>query len=350
MTPIENPTPFDVSPYGDRAAWERRAAAVREQIASALGLSPMPPRPAITARVDGPIERVGYTVWNVSFESVAGHRVSGNLYRPIGDGPFPAVLRPHGHWRGGLGGRLMWADDDRVATELASGAERVEAAARSPLQASCANLAMMGCVVFMYDMVGFADSTQLPHGEGLPGSGLIGPMGLQIWNGLRSLDWLASLPYVDASRIGVAGASSGGLQSVVLAALDDRITATAAVAMIGMHKQGGCACENAERLRDGTSNVEFAATLAPRAIGFASAEDWTADFATLGLPELRRIYGLYNAGGQLEHVHVPFGHNFNVHSREFVYAFFNRHLRLNQPSTAEREFRPVAPEQLRVGS
>lgn len=304
---------------------------VRRQIAGAVGMLPMPERAAVKARLRGPIERGGYTVWNVAFEGVTG-----NLYRPSGEGPFPAVLTPHGHWQGG---RFMWNDDGKVASEIASGAERTECGARSPLQAFNANLAMMGCVSFIYDMVGYGDNTGV-HGAGnLP---------THVWNGLRSIDFLAGLPYVDAGRIGVAGASSGGLQAVLLAALDERITATAAVAMISATRQGGCGCEHAPRLRDATNNVEFAATIAPRAVGFASANDWTQNFVHRGLPELRRVYQLYHACDRLEHVHVPFGHNFNVHSREFVYGFFSRHLRLNQFDTAERPFDPVSPEQLRV--
>ena len=37
--------------------------------------------------------------------------------------------------------------------------------AHSPLQARCANLAQMGCCVFLYDLVSFGDSTGVPHGE-----------------------------------------------------------------------------------------------------------------------------------------------------------------------------------------
>jgi hypothetical protein len=198
---------------------------------------------------------------------------------------------------------------------------------------------MMGCVSFIYDMVGYGDNTGV-HGAG--------NMPTQIWNGLRSLDFLLSLPYVDPTRIGVTGASSGGLQSVILAALDERITATCAVAMIAATRQGGCGCEHSPRLRDNSNNVEFAATIAPRALGFASANDWTQNFPDRGLPELRRLYDLYNADDKLDHVHINYGHNFNVHSREFVYGFFNRQLRLKLAATAEREFEPVPPEQLRV--
>ena len=342
-TDIEVAVPFEPT-HTDLASWQQRKEALRAQIRAALDLPSLANRLPVRASVDSPIERAAYTIWHVQFTSVAGHEVTGNLYRPRGEGPFPAVLHPHGHWKDG---RLQWNDDEKVAKELASGAERSEAGARVPLQAFCANLAMRGCVVFIYDMVGYGESATLAHGDPIPGVGPQAGMGLQIWNGLRSLDFLAGLPYVDVSRIGAAGASSGGLQSVIIAALDDRIRATAPVAMIAQAKQGGCVCETAPDLRIGTNNVEFAALIAPRALGFATANDWTADFAADGLPQLRRIYDLYGVAGQLEHRHVPFGHNFNVHSREFVYGFFARHLQFTGVGETEQDFEPVEPDLLR---
>src|SRR4030095_2325249 len=72
-------------------------------------------------------------------------------------------LWPEGHWPNG---RFIWRDDNGVNKDLASGAEKDPIAARTPLQANCAMLARMGCIVFQYDMVGYCDSTKIPHREG----------------------------------------------------------------------------------------------------------------------------------------------------------------------------------------
>lgn len=74
-------------------------------------------------------------------------------------------------------------------------------------------------------------------------------MGLQTWNNLRSLDFVLSLPEVDPARVAVTGASGGGTQTMILAALDDRIALSFPAVMVSTAMQGGCTCENASLLR-----------------------------------------------------------------------------------------------------
>src|SRR5262249_20789495 len=104
--------------------------------------------------------------------------------------------------------------------QIKSGAEKTVEGARHPLQARCAMLARMGCVVFHYDMVGYADSKPISHRAGFTDADaelrLQSFMGLQTFNSVRALDFLVSLPDVDARRVGVTGASGGGPQTVIL--------------------------------------------------------------------------------------------------------------------------------------
>lgn len=79
---------------------------------------------------------------------------------PDADGRRAAVLSPHGHWPNG---RFHDHGSEEVCWMIAEGGERFEIGGRHPLQACCVQLTRMGCVVFQYDMLGYADSVQLEH-------------------------------------------------------------------------------------------------------------------------------------------------------------------------------------------
>ena len=343
---------FPWTPPSDLTEWGARRDVVRRQLRVAFGLWPMPTKTPLEPVIHGKIERDGYTIEKVSFASLPGHYVSGNLYRPTGKtGKLPAVLSPHGHWNNG---RLYENGDKAIAKEIADGAEKTAESAKYPLQARCAMLARLGCVVFHYDMVGYADSQTIKHRTGFKDVDaemfLTSFMGLQVWNSIRALDFLSSLPDVDPSRIGVTGASGGGTQTFTLCALDDRPAAAFPAVMVSTAMQGGCQCENCSDFRIDTGNIEIAGLWAPRPLGMSAANDWTKDLMTKGLPELKALYRLYGAEDKvMGEVHLEFGHNYNQVSREIMYNFFNTHLKLGAASPIrEKPFVPVPPKELSV--
>ena len=342
-------------PYEKKDLWQRRAEYLRQQVLVAAGLWPMPEKTPLNPVVRGRIDRGDYTVEKVYFESHPGFFVTGNLYRPKGkSGKFPAVLSPHGHW---ANGRLYEASDRDADRQLKTGEEKHRNGAKFPLQARAANLAKMGCVVFFYDMVGYADASEdlFPHRKTFIGPeydlNLLSVFGLQTWNSIRAMDFLLSLPDVDPERIACTGASGGGTQTFVMMAVDDRLKVAAPVCMISHdYHQGGCVCENNALLRLGTDNVELSATFAPGPFVHPTATgDWTKAYLEHGYPETKAIYGLFGAEENVHAVRYDAGHNYNVNSREAVYDFFNKHLKLGQPTpVAEQDFQPVAPKELRV--
>jgi hypothetical protein len=343
---------FPFTPPSSREEWLKRREQVREQVLVATGLWPMLPKTPLNPVIHGKINRDDYTIEKVYFASLPGYYVCGNLYRPkVRTGKSPAVLCPHGHWQNG---RLYKAPDADVERQMKQAAEQTAEGARYPLQARCAQLARMGCVVFFYDMVGVADSQQIPHRAGVTDADaelrLQSFMGLQTWNSIRALDFLLSLPDVDPQRVGVTGASGGGTQTFILGAIDDRPAAAFPAVMVSTAMQGGCVCENCSHLRVGTGNIELAGLFAPRPLGMSGANDWTIDIERKGLPELRKLYALYGAEDQVMAKCLPqFGHNYNQVSREVMYNFFNKHLKLGQTEpVVERPFVRVSPEQLSV--
>jgi cephalosporin-C deacetylase-like acetyl esterase len=195
-------TPRSFPKIETRAAWESRAKDIREQILISCGVYPLPEKTPLKATVFGKTECDGYTVEKVHLQPYPGFYLAGNLYRPLnkGAGPFPAILNPHGHWETG-----------RMADEEAGS-----------IRARCISFARQGMIAFTYDMVGYNDTTfagagpKLHRGYGTAKSDQlwgINLMGLQLWNSIRALDFLESLPDVDRKRLACTGESGGGTQT-----------------------------------------------------------------------------------------------------------------------------------------
>jgi hypothetical protein len=315
-------TPRSFVRPGSKEEWLGRAAFVRDHILVSCGLWPMPKKEPLNPQIFGRIERDGYSVEKVFFESYPGFFVTGNLYRPLGnEGPFPAVLCPHGHW----------------------GRGRLHSDNTGSVPGRCISLARQGHVVFSYDMVGYNDSTQVKHSfaDELWGTSL---MGLHLWNSIRSVDFISTLPDVDANRIACTGASGGGTQTFMLMAVDDRIKAAAPVCMISAHFQGGCECENAPLLRLDIYNVEIASLMAPRPLILVSATgDWTKNNPTVEYPDIRSVYELFGAGDRVASVQFNTGHNYNKDSREAVYAWFGKWM-LGIPDAEKLKEQPFTVE------
>lgn len=355
--------------------WKVRAQEIRRRILVGAGLWPMPEKTPLNTVIHSRKNMGDYTVENVFFESLPGHFVCGNLYRPAGDslklglnkdGKRPAALCPHGHWKDA---RLMEVAESRRKQLLAIGAERFNSAARNHYQARCVQLARMGMVVFQYDMLANSDSYQFPeHRQGprkhmtsteLGEWGFVSPaadsrlqtnFGLQTWNSVRAVDFISGLEEVDEARILVTGASGGATQTMMIAAIDDRVAASFPAVMVSTAMQGGCTCENTHYLRVGQGNIDIAAAVAPRPQEITAADDWTIDLEKKGYPQLKSVYELIGAEANFNaHFDVHFKHNYNHVSRTHMYNFVNRHFKLGLPSPVlERDFEVLLKDDLTV--
>jgi hypothetical protein len=314
------------SMYKNKEQWENRRKILKESILTGMNLSPIPDRTPLNAVIESKRIKDGYSVENVYFESFPGFYVCGNLYRPMDNSKkYPGILCPHGHFVGdtlGAYGRF-----------------------RPDMQKRCATLARMGAVVFSYNMFAFGESIwQLDTTEIIekPVSDTIWkyhatPLALtiQTWSSIRALDFLQSLPDVEPGKIAVTGASGGGTQTFLLAALDDRVSVSVPVVMTSCHFFGGCDCESGLPIHESknhfTNNAEITAMFAPKPLLLISdGDDWTKTTPTIEYPFIRRTYSFYGAEYNVEYVHFPEGvHDYGYAKRIPVYHFMAKHLGLN---------------------
>jgi hypothetical protein len=297
--------------YTDKNSWEKRAALIKKGILDGAEITKISHKKPKNITIHSKKTLNGYTVENVSFESLKGIYVTGNLYTPLPTssgsaisitGKTAAILCPHGH-----------GADPRY---------------KEYTQQRCATLARMGAVVFAYDMVGQGDSKYCDHK-------IEKVLKLQLLNSIQVVNFLVSLPNVDKNRIGITGESGGGTQTFQLAAVDERIKVAVPVVMVSGYFFGGCACESGmpihKRPTHQTTNVEIAAVFAPKPLLLVSdGDDWTKHTPELEYPHIKRIYSFYNAENQVENVHLPNEkHDYGVSKRMAAYPFLAKHLGLD---------------------
>jgi dienelactone hydrolase len=311
-------------------------------------LDRLPAKSGIPAsRKTGTIEGDDYLVEKLVFESSAGYFVSALLYKPKRIvSPIPGVLSPCGHSTSGK--------------------------AAGTYQTLHINLAKRGYVVLTYDPVGQGERSQfwdtekgrsrfnLSCGEHAVLGNPLYLLGTslaryRIWDGMRGLDYLTSLPEVDASRIGCVGNSGGGTLTAYIAALDPRVS----VAAIGCYittlrrRMGNRIQQDPDAdpeqdifgfLSEGIDHAGLLAMRAPRPTLLATArfDIFPIEGARESFDEARRLYEVAGAGDRIQRVEAAEKHGLSAPLRLAVYEWFGRWLSGSPEATPAVEF-PVKP-------
>ena len=339
------------------AAIEARRKWVRETLWKLIG--GMPERTPLNARTTGSFERENHRVDKVIYESRPNLFVSANLYVPkSGDGPFPAVLFQSGHYN--------------------------EGKANPNYQRCCQGLAQLGFAVLAFDPMGQGERIAYPDSTGtqtrlqdvdsehtLPGKQMLlfgdTSTRYQLWDAIRSLDYLIALPMVDPKRVASTGHSGGGTLTMLLAAADDRLAAAAPcmgntenVATIPFIPPGSTDDAEQDFVNSGPYGFDRWDLFYPFApkpmLIWPSDRDFYATYSSQYISngwdefqKLRSVYVTLNHADRLRWAGTPLPHSLAYDSRLLIYNWFSRWLKNDaQQVKEEPPVKPEPPETLRA--
>ncbi len=344
----------ELSKLTSPAAIKARQQWVRKTLWELIGEEPE--RTPLNARTTGTLQRAGYRVDKVVYESRPDLFVSANLYVPEQEnGPFPAVLFQSGHY---------W-----------------EGKAYPSYQRCCQGLVKLGFVVLAFDPMGQGERINYLDESGtrsrlsscdaehtVPGMQFIllgdSSTRFQLWDAMRSLDYLAGLPMVDAKRMASLGHSGGGTLTMLLAAADERLEAAAVcmgntenVVAVPFRPPG--ATDDAEQDLVNSAAVGFDRwdllyPLAPKPLLiWPSDRDFFAtyspDYISNGRQQYRQLKKVYTTLHETEHLgwaDTPLPHALAYDSRMLVYGWFARWLQSKDGPVDEPSVKPEAVSDL----
>ena len=319
------------------AAYQQRR---REFLRFALG--EMPERTPLNSQLRGTIQGDRFTIEKVLFESQPGFHVTANLYRPVGPGPFPAILHPIGHAEDGK----AYGDYQRVNRLLVQ----------------------HGFVVLCFDPIGQGERKQFFTADGMPAQRAsaehqqlgVAPILLgrslasyMVWDAVRAMDYLAGRPDVDPARIGCTGNSGGGNLTSYLMAYDDRIAAAALGCFMTTHRRKnetpgpGDAEQNLFfQIGKGFDHADFVLARAPKPTLILAA---THDFIPIAgtweaYRQAKRVYTQLGFPERVELIEANAGHGYSRRLREGAVRFFARHLQARKLEVFEEESVPTLSE------
>jgi cephalosporin-C deacetylase-like acetyl esterase len=313
---------------------EARGQYWREHMLSYLG--GLPERTPLNARTVGALDRDGYRVEKIIFESRPGFYVTANLYLPAsGKPPYPAILFPLGHESG--------------------------AKAHQAWQRCLAGLARRGFVALAWDPIGQGERIQMYdpdlHDSKMSGSTVEHTViGMQclltgthvaqytVWDGIRALDYLLARPEVDAKRVGCTGNSGGGTHTAYLSGLDNRIQVAAPSCYITSWKRmlESIGPQDAEQvfplwLKDGLDYPDYLYAFGGKPFLMLTA---IRDFFPIGgarssFAEVRQVFGKLSLADHVDMFEADDGHGYTQPRRETAYRWFSRWLQGSENTTPE---------------
>ena len=324
------------------AAFEEHRKRVRDHFMTAIGGLPEERTP-LNVQCTGSLDRGGFTIEKLIYESLPEFYVTAALYVPKGiESPQPAVVFVHGH------------------SDLGK--------SYPTYQAVCVDLAANGFVVLAVDPPGQGERFQYFDSE--KGERIIGGCttehtyaGLQftlggasigrhfVWDVMRGIDYLETRAEVDPTRIGLTGNSGGGTQACLLMMSEPRFAASVPctfVMTLESYMKTGQAQDSEQIVPgcfvNGPDHDDYITAMAPKPVlvGAAAYDYFPIEGATEAVNRAKRIYALYGAEDKVDITIAPTRHAYSSYLREACVNWYKGHFRGESPdfTTGEPETLP----------
>lgn len=302
----------------------------RKHVLKSLGLYPPPPRPDLNASVTGTIQRDGYRIEKLRYESRPGLLVTSHLYLPEALStpsaqrltPFPLIVSSHGTWKG------------KKAAPVS--------------QARGISFALRGFATLIVDAPGnFGEDLSVDErgGIGAPGDPALimgAPwIGQYAWDLIRGVDACLGRTDIDPARIAITGEGDGGIAALMAFAIEPRFACAALVCTAPSLEQKSLESMAQLGIPGLALAGDFSDILALRApapvLLLAAAEDHRFD------PEdvAKTAEKLGKATKITSFEEFEGGNDYNRRMRESVAAFLSEHLQKQPRRTYLPELRPL---------
>lgn len=230
---LDYPMAWENSGIKKFSKWKKAA---RQKVFDCMLMPPPPPANGYQAKVLSEEQRDGYKARKIEIRLSQYYTVPAYVLIPDGKGPFPAINLLHDH------GAHLFIGKEKMIRPLTCEDSTVTKDAEEWLagyegQFFGDYLAKNGYVVFsadapMWGERGQKEGPRRDRYDMIAGNMMMYGIDLSAWmtyDDIAGTEFLAQMPEVDASRIGCTGWSMGAYRAWMLAALSDRITASASV-------------------------------------------------------------------------------------------------------------------------
>lgn len=300
-----------------------------------IGLEPIPERSPLHVTSVRTIDCDGYSIEVLHYQSLPGVYVTANLYRPTNEsGPFPAVIWGPGHSGHEHGAKVLrqnyaipWVRAGYICLII------------DPMQVS--EVFSMHRGTHSWDRYDW-------YCRGYS------PIGPEVWNAIRGLDYLGTRDDVDAERITINGVSGGGHLSWMAGAVDERFTVVqpaAATADIQAHVQldlqaGHCDCAYFINLYRHDWPT-LAALICPRPLMTHNSTGdsiYPPEGYNRVMPRVRSIYKWFDIGDRVGMTEVEGRHGYFQSQWEAAINWSDRWLREVEKNFDEQPFERLDDE------